>query len=246
MAWLRAENIAFADEGNELRVTPRGPSRGLLVGVAWNVTLVFANDRLSDVVVQEGLTGPWRHGPRHTARAGPASRGRRSGWRQDDHRDRTRRLLLVSGVAITVALVDELPHAAVVWIRRLKHPRGPPSTLTGNLNLHVRVGSQVVKPRRRAIGAPVGGDHKVSVTVLCVRKAVRPGQARATTGTAQQQGWDANHAMPNAPIRAYVQLLVETEKVARDAHAHSLCAHARSSTRSETTRPSTPAQSAGR
>ena len=58
MAWLRAEQIAFADEENDLRFTLRGPSRGLLVGVTWIVTLDFADDRLSEVVVQEGLTGP--------------------------------------------------------------------------------------------------------------------------------------------------------------------------------------------
>jgi hypothetical protein len=58
VAWLRAAQIDFSDEGDALRFTLRGPNRGLFVGVTWMVTLVLTNERLTRIVVDEGLTGP--------------------------------------------------------------------------------------------------------------------------------------------------------------------------------------------
>jgi hypothetical protein len=58
VAWLRAARIDFSEQGDNLRFTLRGPARGLFVGVTWMVTIVLTNERLSRIVVDEGLTGP--------------------------------------------------------------------------------------------------------------------------------------------------------------------------------------------
>src|SRR5207253_3667679 len=94
-----------------------------------------------------------------------------------DDRNWARRLLLVGAVAIAVVVVDDLPKPVVVGIRRLEDPRCALPSLACDLNLDVGVGSEVVEPRWRAIGAPVGGDHEVVVAVAGVDEAVCPGRA---------------------------------------------------------------------
>ena len=81
-----------------------------------------------------------------------------------------------------------------------------------------RYRAEVVQPRRRSVGAAVGGDHEVCVTVARVDEAVGPGRARAAAGRPEQQGRDADHAVPDAPVGPLVELLVEAEYLARDAH----------------------------
>src|SRR4029077_7793605 len=76
----------------------------------------------------------------------------------------------------------------------------------------------VMEPRWRPIGAAVGRDAEIIVAVAGVDEAVRPGRARATTSSSEQQGRDADHPMPNAPVGSLIELLVDLEDLARDAH----------------------------
>ena len=56
------------------------------------------------------------------------------------------------------------------------------------------------------------------VAVARVDEAVGPGRARAPAGRPEQQGGDADHAVADAPVGSLVELLVEAEDLARDAH----------------------------
>ena len=80
---------------------------------------------------------------------------RRSGRPEDDHRDRARGLPLVGGVAIVVAVVDDLPQTVVVGIRRFDHHGRRLLALARDLDLDLRIGAEVVKPRRRRSSPPL-------------------------------------------------------------------------------------------
>jgi hypothetical protein len=135
-----------------------------------------------------------------------------------DDRDRPRRLLLVRGVPVAVAFVDELPETVVAGVRRLDDSGRGPSTLAPNLNLHVRLRSRVVQPPRRAIRAAIGGDDEVVVAVAGVNQAVGPRCARAATRRAKQERGDANHPVPEPPVGSLVQLLMYAQYLTGETH----------------------------
>ena len=56
--WLNDEGIPFSDEGDAVRMTLKGPSRGLWVGIKWLVAIRFEDGRLAAVDVDEGRVGP--------------------------------------------------------------------------------------------------------------------------------------------------------------------------------------------
>src|SRR6476646_9597985 len=119
-----------------------------------------------------------------------------SAGRDRDDRYRPGRLLLVRGVAVAVVRVDQLPKTLVAGVRRLDDPGRGPSTLEPDLNLDIRLGSSDVQPRRRAIGATIGCDHEVAVTVLGINQAVCPSCARAATRRAKHERGNAEHPVP--------------------------------------------------
>src|SRR3954454_905599 len=141
-----------------------------------------------------------------------------SARRDGDDRDRARGLLLVGGVAIAVVVVDDLPQPLVCGVRRLDDPGRALLAPAADLDLHVRVGLEVVQPGRRLVGAAVGGDDEVVVAVTGVDEPVGPGLARAPPGRAQQEGGHADHAVPEAAVGQLVDLLVHPEDLAGDAH----------------------------
>ena len=106
----------------------------------------------------------------------------------------------------------------VVGIGWLDDLGGARPTFAGDLNLDVGVRAEVMEPRRRTIGAAVGGHDKVILAVACVDEAVRPGRARATASGSEQQGRDTDHTMSNPPVASLIELVVDSEDLACDAH----------------------------
>src|SRR3954451_24549285 len=149
-----------------------------------------------------------------------AGSGRMTGSarRDGDERDRPRGLLLVGGVAVAVVVVDDLPQPLVGGIRRLDDPGGALPAPAADLDLHGRVGLEVVQPGRGLVGPAVGGDDEVVVAVARVDDPVGARLARAPPGRSQQQRGHADHAVSEAPVGPLVDLLVHPEDLAGDAH----------------------------
>jgi len=75
-----------------------------------------------------------------------------------------------------------------------------------------------MEPRRRLVLPAVRGDDHVPALVAPVRERSHPGLARAASGRAEDERWDADQPVSQPPVGALVDGLVESEERARDGH----------------------------
>ena len=162
--------------------------------------------------------------PPPTPRGPPAQRlavigtgvDRNSHGANNYQRDRPTRLGLVAVIAIVVVVVHEPPKALVVLISRLQYPRRPGHLRLGDLDLDLRLGSDVEKPPRRAVIAAVRGNKDILIAIPGIDERVRALSRASPASRAQQKRGHPDHPVAHPPVGTLIERLVKPEKGSLD------------------------------